>query len=215
MICYRNHFFQISIECSFGFLGNMDHTSNKKAIILESTLELVREHGIHGFPISEVAKRGGIAVGTIYHYFEGKDQLIQELYQYVVELIYQTAIKEDDPQRSFQERYFIFWTNLVNLYQEKPSILSFFELYNNSAFSSQNSEEKKGKFYNWLYMFFDEGLKSGEIRPIDKDILAVLVLGNMHTSARVKMRHPHKMTGKNLDLGQIAEVIWEGIRQRT
>lgn len=191
----------------------MDHTLNKKTIILESTLELVREHGIYGFPISEVAKRGGIAVGTIYHYFEGKDQLIQELYQYVVELIYHTAIKEDDPEKSFQERYFIFWNNLVNLYNSKPSILSFFELYNNSSYRAQDSDEKKGKFYDWLFMFFDEGLKSGEIRPIDKEILAVLVLGNMHTSARVKMNRSLRY-GKSLDLGEIAKVIWEGIRQK-
>jgi AcrR family transcriptional regulator len=192
----------------------MDLTLNKKAIILESTLELVREHGIHGFPISEVAKRGGIAVGTIYHYFEGKDQLIQELYYYVVELIYQTALKEDDPEKSFQERYFIFWTNLVDLYQAKPSILSFFELYNNSSYRSEDADERKGKFYNWLFMFFDEGLKSGEIRPLDKELLAVLVLGNMHTSARVKMNRSFRSKG-NLDLGEIAKVIWEGIRNKT
>lgn len=195
------------------FLTIMDNPPNKKIIILENTLELVREHGIHGFPISEVAKRGGIAVGTIYHYFEGKDQLIQELYQYVVDLIYQAAMKEDDPAKSFKERYFIFWTNLVNLYHAKPSILSFFELYNNSSFRSQDSEERKGKFYDWLFMFFDEGLKSGEIRPLDKEILAVLVLGNMHTSARVKMNRSLR-SGKNLDLGEIAKVIWEGIRNR-
>lgn len=192
----------------------MDHTVNKRTIILESTLELVREHGIHGFPISEVAKRGGIAVGTIYHYFEGKDQLIQELYQYVVELIYQTALKEDDPAKSFQERYFIFWTNLVNLYHAKPSILTFFELYNNSSYRLEESKEKKSKFYDWLFMFFDEGLKSGEIRPIDKEILAVLVLGNMHTSARVKMNRSLRTRGKNLDLGEIAKIIWEGIKSK-
>ena len=191
----------------------MDHTLNKKTIILESTLELVREYGINGFPISEVAKRGGIAVGTIYHYFEGKDQLIQELYQYVVELIYHTAIKEDDPEKSFQDRYFIFWNNLVNLYNSKPSILSFFELYNNSSYRVHGSDEKKGRFYDWLFTFFDEGLKSGEIRPIDKEILAVLVLGNMHTSARVKMNRSPRY-GKSLDLGEIAKVIWEGIRQK-
>lgn len=191
------------------FRATMDNTSNKKAIILESTLELVREHGIHGFPISEVAKKGGIAVGTIYHYFEGKDQLIQELYQYVVDLIYQAALREDDASKSFQERYFTFWANLMDLYHAKPAILTFFELYNNSSYRAEDSHKKKGKFYDWLFMFFEEGVKSGEIRPIGKEVLAVLVLGNMHTSARVKMNRFF-----NFDLGEIAKIIWEGIRNR-
>lgn len=193
----------------------MNYTSNKKTIILESTLELVREHGINGFPISEVARKGGIAVGTIYHYFDGKDQLIQELYQYVVELIYQVALKEDDDSKSFKERYFTFWTNLVNLYLSKPAILSFFELYNNSSYYSKESPVQKGKFYNWLFLFFEEGLESGEIRVIDKEILAVLVLGNMHTSARVKINRSLRSNEKKIDLAEIARIVWEGIRKKT
>lgn len=194
----------------------MDSTTlGKKTIILESTLDLVKEYGIHGFPISEVAKKGGIAVGTIYHYFEGKDQLIQELYKYVVDLIHHIALKEDDADRSFEERYFTFWTNLVNLYHAKPSILSFFEQYSNSTYYSELSEMSKGKFYNWLFMFFEEGLKSGELRPINKEILAVLVLGNMHTSAKVKMNRSLRSKDTNVDLGEIAKIIWEGIRSKT
>lgn len=190
-------------------------TTSKKTIILESTLDLVKEYGIHGFPISEVAKKGGIAVGTIYHYFEGKDQLIQELYHYVVDLIHQIALKEDDATRSFKERYFTFWTNLVNLYHAKPSILSFFEQYSNSTYYSEQSEMSKGKFYNWLFMFFEEGLNSGELRPINKEILAVLVLGNMHTSAKVQINRSLRSKDTNIDLGEIAKIVWEGIRSKT
>lgn len=196
------------------FRTAMDNTSNKKAIILECTLELVREYGLQGFPISEVAKKGGIAVGTIYHYFEGKDQLIQELYQYVVEMIYQVALRQDDASKSFQERYFSFWTNMVALYESKPSIITFFELYNNSCYRRNSDAEQKSKFYEWLFAFFDEGLKSGEIREIDKEILAVLVLGNMHTSARVKMNRAFQGRNSTLDLSEIAKVIWEGIKSR-
>ena len=190
----------------------MEINSEKKKIILESTLELVREYGLHGFPMSEVAKRGGVAVGTIYHYFEGKDQLIQELYLYVVELIYQEALKKDDASKSFQERYFTFWNNLVNLYHSKPAILSFFELYNNSSYYSDRSFVQKGRFYKWLFMFFEEGLKSGELKSIDKEVLAVLVLGNMHTTAKVKMNRSLSSRENPIDLDEIAKIIWEGIK---
>src|SRR5690606_22130158 len=165
----------------------MDSTPNKRTIILETTLELVRERGIHGFPISDVAKEGGIAVGTIYHYFEGKEQLIQELYQYVVELIYLTAIEEDDPGKSFQERYFIFWNNLVNLYNAKPYILSFVVLYKIFTLGKEEYGEEREKFYDWVCRFFEQVLKSGDFRASEKDILAVLVLGLMLSSDCLKM----------------------------
>lgn len=194
------------------FKNGMDNSLDKKTLIFETTLDLVREHGIHGFPMSEVAKKGKIAVGTIYHYFEGKDQLIRELYLYVVDLILQVALKEDDDNKSFKERYFIFWNNMVHLYHMKPSILSFFEFYRNSSYYVEEKSVMKGEFYTWLFSFFEQGLASGEIRRIDKRVLAVLVLSSMHTSASVKIHHFFEPDDSQTDFGEIAEIIWEGIR---
>ncbi|MEX2592494.1 MAG: TetR/AcrR family transcriptional regulator [Anditalea sp.] len=189
-------------------------STEKRNIILESTLELVKEHGFQGFPISEVAKRGGIAVGTIYHYFEGKDELIRELYYYVVDMIYQTALEKDDGSKSFKERYYDLWSNLVNLYCEKPSILRFFDLYNNSSYYSPEAHTEESKFYKWLFGFFAEGLQSGSLRSISKELLAIIVLGNILTSAKVKINHSFKFKNKNIDLGQLAGIVWEGIKSQ-
>lgn len=186
--------------------------TEKKKIILETTLELVKEHGFHGFPMSEVAKRGGIAVGTIYHYFEGKDELIRELFDYVVEMIFQTASKGDDPRKTFKERYLDLWENLVRIYTSKPSILRFFELYNNSSYYSPEAHSEDNKFLKWLFNFFAQGLESGSLRPINKELLAIIVLGNILTSAKVQINHSFKFKNKNIDLGQIPAIVWEGIK---
>jgi len=186
--------------------------SEKKNKILESTLEIVREHGFHGCPMSAVAKKGGVAVGTIYHYFEGKDELIHELYHYVVDLIYQSALEGDDVSKSFKERYLDLWKNLVQLYCIKPAILIFFELYNNSSYYSSEIYSKENKFNRWLFDFFGEGLASGYLRPLNKEVLAILVLGNITTCAKVNLYHVNKFIDKEIDPGLIANIIWEGIK---
>lgn len=187
-------------------------STEKKKIILETTLELVKEHGFHGFPMSEIARRGGIAVGTIYHHFEGKEELIRELFYYVVDMIYRTAEEGDDPNEPFRERYFTLWKNLVGLYCDKPSILRFFEFYNNSSYYSPEAHTENNKFYKWLFDFFGVGLASGSLRPINREMLAIIVLGNILTSAKVKINHSFKFKNKNMDLGQLAGVIWDGIK---
>ena len=187
-------------------------STDKKKIILETTLELVKEQGFHGFPMSEVAKRGGIAVGTIYHHFEGKEELIRELFEYVVDLIYQTATAGDDSEKPFKERYFRLWDNLLALYTDKPSILRFFEHYNNSAYYSPEAHTENNKFFKWLFEFFANGLVSGALRPINKEMLAIIVLGNILTSAKVKINHSFKFNNKNMDLSQIAGIVWDGIK---
>ena len=52
----------------------------KKEAILNSTLELIKDNGFHGTPISLIAKNAGVASGTIYHYFPSKDAIIMELH---------------------------------------------------------------------------------------------------------------------------------------
>ncbi|PTS95622.1 TetR family transcriptional regulator, partial [Pedobacter sp. HMWF019] len=54
--------------------------NGKRDAILNSTLELVKSHGFHGAPMSQIAKNANVAAGTIYHYFDSKETLIIELY---------------------------------------------------------------------------------------------------------------------------------------
>ncbi|MDD2501941.1 MAG: helix-turn-helix domain containing protein, partial [Geobacter sp.] len=55
-------------------------STDKRIAVIQATIELVAEYGFHGSPMSRVAKRAGVAAGTIYHYFESKDALIESSY---------------------------------------------------------------------------------------------------------------------------------------
>ena len=54
--------------------------SDKRAAILEATLDLISERGFHGTPISMIAAESGVSTGIIYHYFANKEELIYDLY---------------------------------------------------------------------------------------------------------------------------------------
>lgn len=38
------------------------------------------KQGVHATPMSQIAKEAGVAVGTIYHYFNNKEEIIEEIY---------------------------------------------------------------------------------------------------------------------------------------
>lgn len=48
---------------------------DKRALILDAAREVFGELGFGGTKISDIAKRAGIAYGTVYGYFAGKDEL--------------------------------------------------------------------------------------------------------------------------------------------
>ena len=53
---------------------------NKKDIILKNALEIFNENGYVGTSINDVAKKSGIAKSTIFHYFENKEDLFNQVF---------------------------------------------------------------------------------------------------------------------------------------
>lgn len=56
----------------------------QRAAILAAAVELLAEHGYTGCSVAAVAERAGIATGSVYRHFEGKAELVVELFRGVV-----------------------------------------------------------------------------------------------------------------------------------
>ncbi len=51
-----------------------------RAVILNTALDLLQEHGYEKTTMREIAKRAGVSLGNAYHYFNSKEHLIQAFY---------------------------------------------------------------------------------------------------------------------------------------
>ncbi len=56
-------------------------TDKTRAAIEQSALTLFAERGFHGTSVPCIARRAGIAAGTMYRHFPSKEQLVNELYR--------------------------------------------------------------------------------------------------------------------------------------
>jgi TetR/AcrR family transcriptional repressor of multidrug resistance operon len=180
--------------------------SDKKRAIFESTLELIKDHGFHGAPMSLVAKNAGVAAGTIYHYFESKEKLICELYTYnrnrVVELVNEVIGLDI----SYKEKFFKIWTMLYDFYIHQPNVLIFFEQFLNSPY---NADKFPNHFEGVLFNFFAEGIKSRRIKSVKPEIALVLILGSINSTAKLSLFG--KIPLKQTDLKHIVQILWDGI----
>lgn len=184
----------------------VEDSGDKKHAIFESTLDLIRDHGFHGAPMSLVAKNAGVAAGTIYHYFESKDHLICELYEYNRERV--TAVIESTFQKdlSYQEKFFGLWTDLYRFYVKEPNVLIFFEQFINSPFNvNKYPNYTRGK----LFDFFVEGTRKGILKSVKPEFLLVLVMGSINSTAKLHVFG--KVPLSKADLRRIAEISWDGI----
>jgi len=52
-----------------------------RVAILEAAEELISRHGLHDAALVQIARRAGVAVGTLYNYFTDRDALIRALFE--------------------------------------------------------------------------------------------------------------------------------------
>ena len=52
-----------------------------RASILDAAEELIAAKGLHGAGLAQIAKKAGIAVGTLYNYFEDRDAMVRALFE--------------------------------------------------------------------------------------------------------------------------------------
>src|SRR5690606_37978571 len=174
--------------------------------IFEATLELIKEHGFHGTPMSLVAKNAGVAAGTIYHYFQGKDQLICELNFYNKSRIYEVigdVFKED---LSYKEKFFQVWRRAYEFYINNTNVLIFFEQFINSPY---NTNKCPNQFHGDLFNFFKQGVDSGEVKKVRPEVLLILTMGSITSTAKIRKFANVPLEEK--ELVQIVEILWEGI----
>ncbi|GGZ31295.1 TetR family transcriptional regulator [Echinicola pacifica] len=165
--------------------------------------------------MSMVAKNSSVAAGTIYHYFESKDELIMELYHYLVAKVVDAAQSGDDDQLPFKERFMRFWHNMKKLYVQDRSIHRFMEQFYNSPYFTEEMEMTDNQWHNWMRNFFTDGINSGELRSgVKPEILSIMVHGTILSSVKVTIYHGKKMDMDQINLGHIAEIVWDGIKKQ-
>lgn len=184
--------------------------AEKKKAIFESTLELVRENGFHGTPMSLVAKKAGVAAGTIYHYFESKDALLIALYGYLRSQMFGEIMSDNDESQDFETRFFTFWKKYYHFYVQHPNVLYFVEQFVNSPYYDRCPEKDYDRCQNVIANFLKPGIESGLLKNMDLKLLTILVHSSILTSAKVHLGNRTKIT--ETEEKQVARYVWDGIR---
>lgn len=183
---------------------------NKKKAILESSLTLIKEHGFHGTPMSQIAKNACVAAGTIYHYFDSKDDLIKELFIYAKDKLAKAIIREDDCSLSYRERFLNYWVSQCSFFINNENVLYFLEQYINSPYAKLFRDQESQLFRNRVRPFIQEGIDSGKIRALEYELLGPIIHGSIVAAAKIHLSGRQIFTRDRLY--GIAEVVWDGIK---
>ena len=186
----------------------------KRAAVIEAALELVAENGFHGTPMALVAERAGVAAGTIYRYFESKDDLIRGIYQHLEQRL-TAALRENYPEgSSVRDRYVHIGKVIVAYCIASPMDFRFLEQFHNSPYGVDYRREKIfGRQENDICKaLFEEGVGQGIIKDLPLPVLFALTFGPI-----VDICRDHILRFIELDeslITRTVEACWDAVRQQ-
>ena len=66
-----------------------DKNNDKYHRILEASVNVFADHGFHQSTVSQIAKKAGVADGTIYLYFKNKEDILVQIFNYKTKQIFE------------------------------------------------------------------------------------------------------------------------------
>ena len=183
---------------------------DKRAAILETTLDLLSERGFHDTPMSMIARQSGVSTGIIYHYFAGKKELIYELYR-EIKLKMLDAIAEGFlEQTSYRERFHALWHNLVRYHVDHPRETVFLEQFENSPYYQPDWQAAFAGEMAPFVAWFEQGVREGALKDLPFEVAIELSLMVAVSLAKRHIRGTIRLTDKLIDAA--ANASWDAVK---
>lgn len=187
----------------------MNVQSDKVKKIFKATFELIAENGIHNTPMSAISRKSGVAAGTIYHYFDSKEALINALYLSLKEEMMEKIMAGYDPERPYKDRFFNVWMNYYNFLEKNPDILSFVEQCSNTPLIDDETKKKANAIAAPLIDFFAYGVETNIFKQNNINLVLSLIHGSVVSIAKLQV-------SSQLDVTEdvkwsVAEYCWKGL----
>jgi len=177
----------------------------KEILIFKTTWELFSEKGFHDIKISEIAKLSRIGKGTVYEYFKSKEELVQEMIIYNLEISHEKIISEIKIIDSPIEKLRTIGQNDINRKMDILKILKIIQMI--TDFSKNNIKESVfkniGKRFILIQEIIEDGIKKGVIEADNASNATILYTGTMNNALMID----NFTNGSAINMNEILEYV--------
>ena len=187
----------------------------RRGQILDAALMVFSQKGYHATNVSDVAAQAGVSQGTIYWYFDSKEELFTAAMLSVFVDFGQEAVASLEACETASEKLRALGRRMGDFVVGLEGILVMFLGY----WASSPSREEVGRFWIDLLVEYkdiivgiiEEGVERGEFRPVDAEALVWALMGAYDGLAAYAMLMP------DIDVGRVSqalvETLLDGLKQ--
>ncbi len=159
--------------------------------------------------MDQIAERAAVAKGTLYNYFESKDDLYVSILQQGLDGVL-AEIKEESPAdgRPAEETLLTIIERLYSFFMEKRSFFMMLEKEEGRIFNrSDDCYDKICTMKELVAEMVSRGIEQGEFRSVDPAFAARMLLSMVKTAVRDVAERPFRAS-------EIVDLFVNGIERR-
>ncbi len=175
--------------------------------ILKAALAVFSERGFHAANVSDVAAAAGVSQGTIYWYFDSKEELLTAAILYFFEQFGQDALAGLEGKETAAAKLRALGRSMAKLGGDLEGLFALFlEYWASSARREEAAQWWAGiltEYKDVIAAIIQEGVERGEFRPMEAGPLVWAIMATYDGLAAYTMLVP------DIDLAEISEVFVE------
>jgi TetR/AcrR family transcriptional regulator, fatty acid metabolism regulator protein len=187
----------------------------KQDLIRDAAIRVFARKGFHATRAEEIAEEAGIAVGTIYNYFESKAQILLSVFEREFDEevgLYESLTKSG---MSVQERFReILRAHFARLAESRDlAMVLVRERYNGSGEIGEAMAKMQRKMLDKIEKLLQDGVDEGWLRACNVRIVAPALFAVVESISEVAMIYPESQQKAFLARApeELASLIWSGL----
>ena len=176
--------------------------------IVAAAIRSVGDHGIAGLSMDDVARRAGVATGTLYVYHAGKEALLEAAYLAVKAELAAAVFRDDGlPVRpAFLQIAAAYLDYLV----EHRTEVAFLDQVKHAASLSPRARRTAEQGTRVLFDVLERGKREGLLKPFDTAVMIAFLHGALRETAGALGALPAARRGVLRD--QVAIACWDALQ---
>jgi AcrR family transcriptional regulator len=187
-------------------------SGDTREAILDAALSLFAERGFHGASMPALAARAGVAAGTPYRHFDGKEELVNSLYRREKRRLMDALLEGFPFDAAEREQHRVFFWRMVGYFRERPATFDFLELHHHQPYLDAENLELERRSLAPILAFFEHGRRAKVTRAMPAEALAAIVWGIFSGLSKAERLGHLRVTD---ELWARAEACaWDAVRRR-
>lgn len=170
----------------------------RRAAILEEAEKIFSTKGYHDVTVAEIANASGFAIGTLYQFFESKEQLYTTMIREKLDVMYAQIRKEVNASGDVHGKLITLVAAHLEFIEENTDFCRIFLRGENNALSEMMTELRQNliddyfKHIAFIESFLKTGIKNGLLRPLPAHDMASALFHLIRSAAGEWLLAPSK-----------------------